>query len=266
MKSQEQGAVSHPSPERRRSRASGGPTELGGCHVEAVGIPGSGKSTVLSAAIDALRESGVSVLSRKELEGLYPGRTLRQRARRASSLPKILARQADFSRAVLRDALQVRPFDPVRLRRCHMLLQRRYAIYHTRPSSSVTVLDQGLLQDLTAVSLMGHSSSSHWTQSTVDLLFRDLEVLVLYFQTRIDTSMMRIRNRDGHTIFDRANPLDVRRILEATRLDIESVVESVRSRAVVVNLDAGLPVPELANAVLDSVLRFLAGAHPGADK
>ena len=169
-------------------------------HVEFLGLPGAGKSTLAAPLAEGLQAAGYRLVDRMALARSYDA--LSSFAKAPFYLPWHRGRWPRVA-ATLGYALATRPVTLERLRRSAKLLRLRAQLERVPGAPcDLIVLDQGLSQALASLVMAGTAPEAR-LDALLTALYRGLAPHVLYLQLEPRTALARLRGRrDGKSRFD----------------------------------------------------------------
>lgn len=209
--------------------------------VELFGIPGAGKSTLVSAAAET-----TPVTTRHQVSHAWDRRPPLARAIAVCRSTVSLHRLA----LVFRLALHARITRPASLARLVRLPAKSDRL---RVQTGTILLDQGLLQDVWSV-LYGAGCirpDVNLLSRFIGSLYRGMKVRICFIELDPETASARISGRShGHSRLDGLDDQRIREDLERTAELPRRIIEAAQAAGVrVQRLDGSAPVPALVSAV-----------------
>ncbi|MBO6937183.1 MAG: hypothetical protein JJ863_19590 [Deltaproteobacteria bacterium] len=230
--------------------------------LEAIGIPGAGKSTVVSAAVHQLAESGIAAWDRaahqRAIAGLHAARG--GRLARARALALFAGERHDLVRSIVRLTLRTRPPLPVSWVRAWNLWRMAHNEHLLREEGTppaVVLHDQSLLQEIWSVLYLRPCSDEDALRGVLEALVEWLPDIVFLPRVDGDVALARMAERRGRvgvtTDLDRMNlrAEDMERTQDEAIRIAEMAADVAGARLVVTNgsVDPTLQVRAILAAI-----------------
>jgi thymidylate kinase len=215
--------------------------------VEFLGLPGVGKTTVLSPVAAQLQAAGISIVLRNEILQQWQALSGLQRLRQW--MPSTLNQWQVLMQSVGL-AAQVKPINLPSFSKAVKIFSNLKRLDQIQ-SPQLVLLDQGMLQETWSVGITGEPPTEVQLRSRLAPLFDQRSLAIVYFKADPNLALDRLQQRSTqNSRLNQMSPQTAQAMLSRYAPYLDDILATARSRqAPILEIDSDRPVAEKAEKI-----------------